>query len=126
MNKRPTSVTIISYFLIVTSIITVITSLLNISNPDVKAIMQLSVIPLEVQYLIMAIGLIITISCGLLMLAGKSFGRNLYVGWTTLSIAISLLTSPLKTLLIPGIIFFIVIAFFFIDQKLISTFQIQR
>lgn len=117
MNKRPTSVTIISWFLIVTSLITVITSVVNISNPDVKAIMQLSVIPLEVQYLIMAIGLIISISCGLLMLAGKSFGRNLYVGWTILSIAISLFTSPLKTLLIPGIIFFIVIAFFLYRPK---------
>ena len=117
MKQRPISITIISWFLIVTSIISVIVTLVNINNPDVKAIMQLSALSLEVQYLIMAIGLIISISCGFLMLAGNVIGRNLYVVWTLLSLSIALFTSPLKTLLIPGIIFFMVIAFFLYRPK---------
>ena len=79
--------------------------------------MQLSALSLEVQYLTMAIGLIISISCAFLMLAGNVIGRNLYMIWTLLSLSIALFTSPLKTLLIPGIIFFMVIAFFLYRPK---------
>ncbi len=117
MKERPISITIISWFLIVTNIMSVIVTLVNINNPDVKAMMQLSALSLEVQYLMMVIGLIISISCGFLMLSGNVIGRNLYMVWTILSLSIALFTSPLKTLLIPGIIFFMVIAFFLYRPK---------
>ena len=117
MKERPISITIISWFLIVTNIMSVIVTLVNINNPDVKAMMQLSALSLEVQYLMMVIGLIISISCGFLMLSGNVIGRNLYMVWTILSLSIALFTSPLKTLLIPGIIFFMVFAFFLYRPK---------
>lgn len=117
MKERPISITIISWFLIVTNIMSVIVTLVNINNPDVKAMMQLSALSLEVQYLMMVIGLIISISCGFLMLSGNVIGRNLYMVWTILSLYIALFTSPLKTLLIPGIIFFMVVAFFLYRPK---------
>lgn len=117
MKERPISITIISWFLIVTNIMSVIVTLVNINNPDVKVMMQLSALSLEVQYLMMVIGLIISISCGFLMLSGNVIGRNLYMVWTILSLSIALFTSPLKTLLIPGIIFFMVVAFFLYRPK---------
>lgn len=112
MNTRPKSVTIISWLLIIMASISIVSSALTYNNPDVVKLMELSAIPITMQYMIMAVGLLIMIISGIGMLYGKNYARILYVSWTPLAIVISLLTSPAITMMIPSIVFFLIIVFF--------------
>jgi len=112
MNTRPKSVTIISWLLIIMASISIVSSALTYNNPDVVKLMELSAIPITMQYMIMAVGLLIMIISGIGMLYGKNYARILYVSWTPIAIIISLLTSPAITMMIPGIVFFLIIVFF--------------
>ena len=117
MKVRPKSITIISWFLIITSGISIIPMVLNYNNPEIIKIAQLSVIPLMVQYVITAIGLIVIVSSAVLMLKNKNIGRILYVGWTFVSLFIGLFNSPVKTMMIPGLVLFLIITFFLFRPK---------
>ena len=87
-------------------------SALTYNNPDVVKLMELSAIPITMQYMIMTVGLLIMIISGIGMLYGNNYAHILYVSWTPLAIIISLLTSPAITMMIPGIVFFLIIVFF--------------
>jgi len=85
MKTRPKSITFISWFLIITSVISIISTAFTYDTPEMVKIMELSPIPIILQYIMMVVGMTITISCSVLMLKAKSIGRIVYVGWTTLS-----------------------------------------
>ncbi len=112
MRKRPTSITIIAWILIVAGGILLLTSSVNLNNPIVKGIMAKNPIPISVQYMIMYVGLLISIVSGIGLLKKQNWARFLYVVWNTIGSLITLFTSPMKTALIPGLIFFIVIVIF--------------
>jgi len=79
--------------------------------------MELSVMPIMMQYIMMVIGIAITITCGVLMLKAKGIGRITYVGWTIISLLIGVFTSPAKAMIIPGVVFFVLITFFLFRSK---------
>lgn len=112
MGERPKSVTIIAWFLIVSGVISVFTSLSSLNNPMVKELMSKSPLPIPLQYAMMIIGLAVSVICGIGMLKGQGWARLLYVTWGAIGILISLITCPSKTVIIPGLIIFIIIAFF--------------
>jgi hypothetical protein len=126
MKDRPKSITIISWFLIITGGISVISTALTYDNPEVVKMMELSVMPIIMQYIMMAIGLVITVTCGVLMLKGKGIGRITYVGWTIISLLIGVVTSPVKAMLIPGVVFFILITFFLFRPKANDYFSLVQ
>jgi hypothetical protein len=103
---RPTSVTIISWFLIITGVVSIISSALTHDNPEVMRLMKLNIIPIVMQYILLAIGAAITIVCGFLMLKANSIARIVYIAWTIFSLTISLLSSPAEQVLIPSLVFF--------------------
>ncbi|MCE2593766.1 hypothetical protein K6Y31_02930 [Motilimonas cestriensis] len=117
MKIRPLSITIISWFFIITGLISVVSGSLLYDNPESVKLMELSVLPLAVQYAMMVIGLIITIAAGVLMLKAKRIGRTAYVGWSVISLLTGLITSPAKTMLVPSIIIFVIVAFFLFRPK---------
>ncbi|MEM8562989.1 MAG: hypothetical protein AAGF57_12175 [Pseudomonadota bacterium] len=117
MRVRPKSITFISWFLIITSVISVVTTAFSYNNPETVKMMELSPVPISLQYVLMAIGLAITVTCGVLMLKGENTGRTLYVGWTVIALVTGFFVSPVKALLIPGVAFFIVITFFLYRPK---------
>ena len=117
MKDRPTSLTIISWFLIITSLMSVVSTALSYNNPQVAKIMELSSIPIFAQYIFMVLGMAITLSCGFLLLKAKNVGRVLYVGWGIASLAIGLITSPAKAMLIPGLVIFVIITIFLYRPK---------
>jgi hypothetical protein len=51
------------------------------------------------------------------MLKGFNWGRLLYVGWSVIGIVISMLTSPLKTMMLPSLVVFALIVFFLFRPK---------
>lgn len=112
MEKRPTSISVIAWILIVTGGISLISSTVMINNPIARDMMAKSPIPISIQYAMMYVGLLISITSGVGMLKKQNWSRFLYVIWSAIGFLISLLTSPMKMALIPGLIFFIIIAIF--------------
>jgi hypothetical protein len=110
--KRPTSVSIIAWFLIVTSLISVVTSYSSLNNPIAQELMAKSLLPISVQYVMLFVGLAIGLVTGVAMLKGLNWGRTVYVAWSVLGFVIALATSPIKIAVVPGAVVFAIIAFF--------------
>ncbi len=117
MKKRPTSVTVIAWILIVTGGLSLITTTLMMNNPMVEELMGQSLIPIPVQYAMMYFGLLVTLTSGIAMLKGKNWARLLYVIWTAVAFLITAGTSPMKTALIPGLVLYLVVVFFLFRPK---------
>jgi hypothetical protein len=112
MNKRPQSITFISWLLIVSGIFSLITSFTSMNNPLVLELMAKNPIPIPAQFVIMYVGLAISITSGIFMLRGANWARFLYIIWGVIGLLVGLATSPTKLLLIPGIIVYGIIVFF--------------
>jgi hypothetical protein len=110
--KRPTSISVIGWYLILIPVISLIASTLSIGDPKVKALMERNPIPFEVQVAILYLGLSITILSGIGMLNGQNWARLLYVGWSAFGSAVGIATSPMKSAMIPGLVVFAVATFF--------------
>jgi hypothetical protein len=115
--KRPTSITVIVWILIVTSGISVITSTVNLNNRMVEELMGKSLLPIPLQYSMLYVGLLITIVAGIAMLKGQNWARFLYVAWTALGFVIGIVTSPVKAAMIPGLVVFAIITVFLFRPK---------
>ena len=68
--------------------------------------------PIPLQYTINFIGLSIMIISGIAMLKGFNWARLLYVTWSILGIIIAFFTSPMKAILLPGLVFLAIVIFF--------------
>ncbi len=115
MKKRPESITFISWFLIVMSVLCLLSLPINLGNLNTPAIQELiskNPIPLPAQILIFLLEIITKIISGIGMLKSRNWGRSLYSISCAIGILIDLLSSPIKTAIIPGIIIFIIIIFF--------------
>jgi hypothetical protein len=114
MKKRPTSITIIAWFFIVSGVISIFTTAIafKLENPITEKLMAENLLPIPVQYAFMYIGLLVSIACGIGMLKRKNWSRLLYVYWTAFALLVSVLTVPLKTMIIPGAVFYAVVLFF--------------
>ena len=112
MIKRPTSITVIAWILIAIGCLSTITTMLTINNPEVINMMKKSPMPIPLQYTINFIGLSIMIISGIAMLKGFNWARLLYVTWSILGIIIAFFTSPMKAILLPGLVFLAIVIFF--------------
>lgn len=123
--KRPISVSIIAWFLIVTSLISLVSSYVSMDNPMVRELMSKSLLPLSVQYAMMFVGLAVTVATGAAMLKGLGWGRLVYFAWSVLGLVVGLVTSPMKIALVPGAILLAVFAFFLYRPKVNAYFSGQ-
>jgi hypothetical protein len=126
MNKRPKSVTVVCWILIVSSGLTVISSILTFNNPVSREILSKSLIPINIQYIMTFVGLLIGIVCGIAMLKGQNWARLLYVGWGIIGLIIGIVTTPMKALMIPGIIVFLIVIFFLFRPKANEYFKATK
>jgi hypothetical protein len=117
MMKRPTSVSVVAWILIVMSGISLITSTASLNNPMAKELMAKSPLPIPLQYTMLYMGLLITIVSGIAILKGQNWARFLYVVWGAIGSVIGILTSPIKAAMIPGLVIFAVITFFLFSPK---------
>jgi len=117
MKTRPTSVTVIAWILIVVGVVTLIMSTLTADNPMTKELMARTPLPISVQYVMLYLGLLITVGSGIGLLKGQNLARMLYISWSILGMLIGFATSPMKAALIPGLAMFGVFAFFLFRPK---------
>lgn len=123
MKTRPTSVTVISWFLIITGLISGIMSFVMRDTPEVQAAMAQHPLPVHYQYVLLYVGLAISIISALLMLQGINAGRLLYTGWGTIGLIIGFATSPTPMILIPGTVIFGLFVALLFSKKASAFFQ---
>ena len=122
MTKRPTSITIISWWLIVLGGMNLFITTAMINNPTVQDLMAQNPIPIPVQYAMSYIQLLVMIVSGVAMLNGANWARYLYVISLLVVSVIGIVTSPMKAAMIPGFVVFLVIAFFLFRPKASAFF----
>src|SRR5437667_1813627 len=71
-----------------------------------QELMAKSPIPLPLQYVMLCLGLAISILSAIFMLRAANWARLLYIGWSGIEFLVLLLTSPVKPMLIPGILMY--------------------
>jgi hypothetical protein len=123
MNKRPTSVTVIAWIIIVIGVISAVSTVAMFDNPMVVDLMKKSPIPIPLQYAITTLGLLIMIVSGTAMLKGRNWARLLYVIWSATGLLIGLATSPVKASLFPGLVFLTIVTFFLFRPKASKFFS---
>jgi hypothetical protein len=97
-----------------------------INNPMTNDLMNKSPIALPIQYIISYIGILITIVSGIAMLKGKNWARFLYIIWNLIGFAIGIIASPIKMVMIPGFVVFLVAAFFLLSREANKFFTQTR
>jgi len=112
MQERPISLTIIAWFLIVTSALGVLAMLAMQNNPMMEQVYAKSPLPVSAHIAIGVVGAFITIACGYGFLKGLSWSRLVYVGWSLIGFAITFLTMPVTSLIWLSVAFFAIICFF--------------
>ncbi|MHC4741187.1 MAG: hypothetical protein ACYS8Z_04720 [Planctomycetota bacterium] len=108
---RPTSITVIAWILVVAASISLVVNTAKINNPTLKEYRAKSLLPIPLQYVQMYVSLLITLVSGFAMLKGRNWARFLYVIWILFAFVVSFVTYPLRTVMIPSLIFFLVVAF---------------
>lgn len=111
-SNRPTSITVISWVLIVTSAINLISFYLSHGNALAQSMMAQSPLPVAVQYAIGYVGIAIQLVCAAAWLKGLAWGRALYIGWGGIGLAIGFYSSPSMGVMIAGAVVFAIIVFF--------------
>jgi len=129
MKPRPTSITVISWFLIVTSLLGVfpLFMLLTSQDPQITQALAASKLPMPF-FIAMAIGgMIAHLASGIGMLKGHNWGRFLYVSWSILGIVVGMggILASNKSMLsmVPGAILFLIICYFLFKPTANQYFQ---
>ena len=126
MIHRPKSITAVSWTLIILGGLSLISSAISLNNPIAREMMAKSPIPVNVQFVMMFVGILIMIVCGAAMLKRQNWARLLYIGWSIAGFAVGLATSPVKAAMIPGIIIFLIIVFFLFRPKANEYFKATK
>jgi len=118
---RPTSVTAIGWIIVVTAAVGLLYLPLSIwfvaNNTAVRDVMGKNPVPIPLQFGIGAVGLLFRLLAGIFILKGANWARLLYTILGGIGLVYAFLTSPAKTLLVPGIMFYAVIVFFLFTPK---------
>ena len=117
MEKRPLSLTIIAWLLIVFTLFGLYGVFTMGSNPVAMKMMQQSHIPLAVEQVWGVIGAIVNLACAYGIFKGQPWSRVLYVVWSVIGIVVAFYISPVKAIILFSLIFFIVIAIFLFGEK---------
>lgn len=112
MQQRPTSLTIIGWLLIVFAGFGLISQLTMQDNPVAQQVLAESPLPASFHMAMGIVGALVSAACGYGVLKGLNWSRFLYVGWSILGMIIGLLTTPFTSILLIGVLFLAVFAFF--------------
>ena len=119
---RPTSVTVISWFIIVSAIMALAQGIWGMFDPLTQDVMKSASLPISVQYGLMFAGVLVSVSCSIAMLKGKGWGRSFWVSWSSVSIVVGLVVSPVPAVILPGLVLFLVAAVFLYRPAVSSYF----
>ncbi len=122
MKIRPTSVTVIGWILVVTTLLAIPGMLWSLDASQVRAVMAESPLPIAVQWAIKIVGLAIALVCGYFILQRKNWARWLYVGWMPVQLAYSLSLHAFRMLTILHGVFWSLIVIYFLFRAPANQF----
>ncbi|MFC1539362.1 hypothetical protein ACFL6H_08055 [Candidatus Latescibacterota bacterium] len=113
MKKRPTSLTVIAWIMIIMSGISLISSTVSLMNPNpmLKEIMERNPIPIPIQLLLSYLQSLAIIVTGIAILKGKNWARFLYIIWSAIGFILFIPASPIKIFIIPHLVIFLIVVF---------------
>jgi hypothetical protein len=117
MAKRPLSITIIGWLLVVFSLFGLFGVFTMGSNPEITKMLERTGGSLMFQQVWGVISAIVTLVCAYGILKGQPWSRVLYVGFGILGLAVAFFTSPMKSLLLISLLFLGVIGAFLFSLK---------
>ncbi len=112
MQKRPISIAIIAWFLGITALISIYSVATMGSNPLMAKMLEKMPVSLQFLQIWSSIGIAITLACAYAIWKGLPWGRVLYVVWSVVGILVSFYTSPMQSLTLISIVFFVIISAF--------------
>jgi hypothetical protein len=117
MTKRPLSISIIGWLLVVFSLFGLFGVFTMGSNPEVTRMLEKTGGSLMFQQIWGVISAVVTLICAYGILKGLPWSRVLYVGFGILGLAVAFFTSPMKSLLLVSLVFLVVIGAFLFSLK---------
>ena len=116
-QKRPISLTIIAWVLIVLSLLALVGAFTMKSNAAMMKMMEQVPISVAAYQGWVVLGVIIDLICAYGIFKGQPWSRVLYVVWGIIGLVAGFFISPQKAYLVFGLIILIVISIFLYSEK---------
>jgi hypothetical protein len=123
MQKRPLSLTIIAWLLIVFTLFGLYGVVTMGSNPIATKMLEQMHVSLRFEQAWGVLGAIINLACAYGILKGLPWSRVLYVVWGLIGIVVGLYISPMKSVIVISLVFLIVISIFLFTNAANDWFQ---
>lgn len=123
MSKRPLSLTIIAWVLIVLSVLALVGVFTMGSNAIMMKAIEEAHLSLRFEQAWGTIGAIVSLICAYGILKGQPWSRVLYVVWSVISIIAGFYVSPMKATIAVNVVVLLVVGFFLFTEKANDWFQ---
>ena len=117
MQKRPLSLTIIAWVLIILSLLALVGLFTMKSNPAMMKMMEQVPVSLLVYQSWTVLGVIIDLIVAYGIFKGQPWSRVLYVVWSVIGLGVGFFITPQKAYLVFGLIVLVVISIFLFSEK---------
>jgi len=117
MQKRPLSLTIIAWVLIILSLLALVGVFTMRSNPAMMKMMEQVPVSLMVYQAWTVLGVIIDLIVAYGIFKGQPWSRVLYVVWSVIGLGVGFFITPQKAYLVFGLIVLVVISIFLFSEK---------
>jgi hypothetical protein len=115
--KRPLSMTIIAWFLIILSLLGLVTAFTAGSNPELAKMLAEMNMSLLAYQAWTVIGCIVNLVCAYGMLKGLPWSRVLYVAWSLIGIVVGFFITPMAYVILLSVLILVVIGYFLFSLK---------
>jgi len=112
MEKRPLSLTIIGWLLVVFTLLGIYSVVTMGSNPVAMKMLEQMHISLAYEQAWSVLGAVVNLACAYGILKGLPWSRVLFVVWGVIGLVVGFYISPIKYVLVFSLIFLVVIAAF--------------
>jgi hypothetical protein len=117
MEKRPLSLTIIAWILIIFGLFGLYSAATMGSNPEVLKMLANSPVPLVFNQIWSAIGSVVGFIVAYGIFKAQPWSRVLYVVWSVIQIAVGLYISPIKAVIVLSLIILVVVSVFLFSGR---------
>lgn len=115
--KRPLSLTIIAWVLIVFSLLGLASVFMVGSNPEAMKMMEQMPVSLEFQKAWTVVGTIINLAVAYGIFKGQPWSRVLYAVWGAMGVVVGFYITPMKIAAMIGLILFVVVCAFLFSNR---------
>jgi hypothetical protein len=117
MEKRPLSLTIIAWLLIIFGLFGLYGVLTMGSNPVAMKMLAQMHVSLMFQQVFGVLGCIVSLIVAYGIFKAQPWSRVLYVVWGIIGLVVNFFTSPIKALLVISLILLVVVCYFLFSAK---------